>query len=141
MPANQLGAAALDVRAYYEEAAMALAGHVPATRQAESWFFRSTESGALLRRAPRQSAPLTDPVRRGSPWCRSVTGLDGHFTLPLSRSTFNPGRNGPLRVACNLAPGCGAHVDESDIASRTLVFVVSDGCRLRGSRAVRFGVD
>ena len=51
MPANQLGAAALDVRAYYEEAAMALAGHVPAARQAESWFFRSTESGALLRRA------------------------------------------------------------------------------------------
>jgi hypothetical protein len=51
MPANQLGAAALDVRAYYEEAAMALADHVPAARQAESWFYRSTETGAVLRRA------------------------------------------------------------------------------------------
>ena len=51
MPADQLGAAALDVRAYYEEAAMALAGHVPGARQAESWFFRATASGAVLRRA------------------------------------------------------------------------------------------
>jgi hypothetical protein len=51
MPATQLGAAALDVRAYYEEAATALAGHVPAARQAESWFYRATETGAVLRRA------------------------------------------------------------------------------------------
>ena len=51
IPAIQLGAAALDVRAYYEEAAMALAGHVPAARQAESWFFRSTETGAVVRQA------------------------------------------------------------------------------------------
>jgi hypothetical protein len=40
-----------DVRAYYEEAAMALADHVPAARQAESWFYRHTETGAVLRRA------------------------------------------------------------------------------------------
>jgi hypothetical protein len=51
LPVGQLGAAALDVRAYYEEAAMALADHVPAARQAESWFFRSTESGTVIRRA------------------------------------------------------------------------------------------
>jgi hypothetical protein len=51
MPTTQLGPAALDVRAYYEEAAMALAGHVPAARQAESWFYRATETGAVLRRA------------------------------------------------------------------------------------------
>jgi hypothetical protein len=40
---------ALDLRAYYEEAAMALADHVPAARATESWFFRSTLSGTLLR--------------------------------------------------------------------------------------------
>jgi hypothetical protein len=40
---------ALDVRAYYEEAAMALAEHVPAARATESWFFRSTLAGKLLR--------------------------------------------------------------------------------------------
>ena len=44
-------AAALDVRAYYEEAATALAGHAPAARQAETWFFHETETGRVLRRA------------------------------------------------------------------------------------------
>ena len=41
----------LDIRAYYEEAAMALAEHVPAARQAESWFYSETETGAALKRA------------------------------------------------------------------------------------------
>lgn len=49
--AVQLGQAALDIRAYYEEAALALADHVPAARQAESWFYRVTATGMLLRRA------------------------------------------------------------------------------------------
>lgn len=40
---------ALDIRAYYEEAALALADHVPAARAAESWFFQRTEAGQLLR--------------------------------------------------------------------------------------------
>lgn len=43
--------AALDVRAYFEEAALALAVHVPGARQAESWFFQQTEAGAVLKRA------------------------------------------------------------------------------------------
>lgn len=43
--------AALDVRAYYEEAAVALAGHVPAARQAEAWFYGGTETGAVIRGA------------------------------------------------------------------------------------------
>lgn len=43
--------AALDIRAYYEEAALALAEHVPAARATESWFFRSTIAGQLLRDA------------------------------------------------------------------------------------------
>ena len=49
----QFGQAALDIRAYYEEAALALAGHVPAARQAESWFYRATATGGLLREAQR----------------------------------------------------------------------------------------
>jgi D-proline reductase (dithiol) PrdB len=39
---------ALDVRAYYEEAAVALSDHMPAARSAENWFFRETETGRLL---------------------------------------------------------------------------------------------
>lgn len=37
-----------DIRAYYEEAALALAGHVPRARQAESWFYEHTEAGAVV---------------------------------------------------------------------------------------------
>lgn len=44
-------AVGLDVRAYYEEAALALADHVPGARQAESWVYRETEAGAVLLRA------------------------------------------------------------------------------------------
>lgn len=48
LAAEQVVSAGLDVRAYYEEAALALAGHVPAARQAESWFYRRTEAGRVL---------------------------------------------------------------------------------------------
>ena len=41
----------LDVRAYYEEAAIALAEHTPGARQAENWFFEKTVMGATLIRA------------------------------------------------------------------------------------------
>ena len=51
MEPAQLGQAALDIRAYYEEAALALVEHVPAARQAESWFYRSTMTGSVLRHA------------------------------------------------------------------------------------------
>ena len=44
-------AASQDIRAYYEEAALALVDHVPGARQAESWFYRSTATGAALRAA------------------------------------------------------------------------------------------
>jgi hypothetical protein len=44
---------AADIRAYYEEAALSLAEHSPAARQAESWFFQGTEAGTLLRRLQR----------------------------------------------------------------------------------------
>lgn len=46
-----LGPAALDIRAYYEEAAIALADHVPAARQAESWLYRLSATGPVLIRA------------------------------------------------------------------------------------------
>jgi hypothetical protein len=48
---GDFGRAAADIRAYYEEVALELAGHTPAARQSESWLYRSTEMGLLLRRA------------------------------------------------------------------------------------------
>lgn len=47
LPVDPLGAAS-DIRAYYEEAAVALVDHVPLARQAESWFFDHTEAGHVL---------------------------------------------------------------------------------------------
>lgn len=38
----------MDVRAYYEEAAVALSGHVPAARSAETWFYHHTEAGKTV---------------------------------------------------------------------------------------------
>lgn len=65
----------LDVRAYFEEAALSLAGHVPAARSAESWFYRRTETGRVVMGAREQMrragaprplwyymAPATQPV-------------------------------------------------------------------------------
>ena len=48
---GMLAAMAMDVRTYYEEAAVGLSDHVPAARAAETWFFQSTEAGRVLRRA------------------------------------------------------------------------------------------
>jgi hypothetical protein len=64
LPAPQIGQAAMDIRAYFEEAAQALAGHVPGARQAESWFYRSTKTGALLKqvRAIAVAADAPRPV-------------------------------------------------------------------------------
>lgn len=39
---------AMDVRAYYEQAAIALADHVPAARAAETWFHHHTAAGQVL---------------------------------------------------------------------------------------------
>jgi hypothetical protein len=41
----------LDIRAYYEEAALALSEHVPAARAAESWLYRTTATGRVMREA------------------------------------------------------------------------------------------
>jgi hypothetical protein len=78
---GDLRAAALAVRTYYEEAAVALSEHVPEARRAEAWFYRSTEAGALLRRV---QAVLRE---RGAPF------RDWYFLVPL---TQQDGRDGVL---------------------------------------------
>lgn len=40
----------MDIRAYYEEAALGLSDGVPAARATESWYYRKTAAGELLRR-------------------------------------------------------------------------------------------
>jgi hypothetical protein len=40
----------MDIRAYYEEAAIGLSEHVPAARASESWYYRKTKMGELVRR-------------------------------------------------------------------------------------------
>ena len=47
---GRLIAAGQDIRAYYEEAGLELAD-VTGARQLESWFYRTTEAGRLMRRA------------------------------------------------------------------------------------------
>lgn len=49
--ADGVRAAGQDLRAYYEEAGLALADHVPGARQIESWFYTQTKTGALIRLA------------------------------------------------------------------------------------------
>ena len=51
--ADSVRATAQDIRAYYEEAALALADHVPAARQVETWIYRQTETGQIIRAAAR----------------------------------------------------------------------------------------
>jgi hypothetical protein len=48
---DSVRAAGQDVRAYYEEAALALSEHVPAARQIETWFFHHTATGETIRAA------------------------------------------------------------------------------------------
>ena len=40
----------MDVRAYYEQAALGLSDDVPAARATESWYYRKTATGQLVRR-------------------------------------------------------------------------------------------
>jgi hypothetical protein len=39
----------MDIRAYYEEAALGLSDEVPAARAAETWYYQKTSMGALVR--------------------------------------------------------------------------------------------
>jgi len=51
VPGGDHLAVAMDLRSYYEEAALSLADHVPDARQAESWIYRSTRLGEVLHKA------------------------------------------------------------------------------------------
>ncbi len=51
VPGGDHIAVAMDLRSYYEEAALSLSDHVPAARQAESWLYRATKLGELLHQA------------------------------------------------------------------------------------------
>jgi hypothetical protein len=52
IPGEDTIATVHDIRAYYEEAALALAdGPPPGARQAETWFYESTEAGRAVRAA------------------------------------------------------------------------------------------
>lgn len=46
---GDIPAVLMDVRCYYEEAALALSDCVPEARAAESWLYRRTATGALIR--------------------------------------------------------------------------------------------
>ena len=49
LPGKNTASVSLDIRAYYEEAALELAdGPAPGPRGAEAWFFEKTKAGALL---------------------------------------------------------------------------------------------
>jgi hypothetical protein len=48
-----IAAIAMDVRAFYEEAALGLSDHVPAAREAETWLYDVTAAGQVLRRTQR----------------------------------------------------------------------------------------
>ncbi|MEM8922786.1 MAG: hypothetical protein AAGD35_04725 [Actinomycetota bacterium] len=48
LDADEVRAIGQDLRAYYEEAGLALAEHVPGARQIETWFYTQTQTGALV---------------------------------------------------------------------------------------------
>lgn len=70
---GDLPALLMDIRCYYEEAALALSDHVPEARTAESWLYRRTETGALIR-AVNERLRASDPP---------FPGL--FYVLPLSQ--------------------------------------------------------
>jgi len=48
-PRNDIFESTKDLRSYYEEAAVGLAGHIPKARAAESWFYQKTATGKLMK--------------------------------------------------------------------------------------------
>jgi len=63
----------MDLRTYYEEAALGLSEHVPAARQAESWLYRETRAGDLVR-------AFYERVRQAEP---AFPGL--YYVIPASQ--------------------------------------------------------
>jgi hypothetical protein len=48
--ADSVRGASQDIRAYYE---LALSDHVPAARQIEAWFYTRTQTGLVVKAAPK----------------------------------------------------------------------------------------
>jgi hypothetical protein len=69
--ASSARAAGQDVRAYYEEAALALLDHVPAARRVETWFYTGTETGRVVRAA---AAALREAGEDHSIWYYLLPG-------------------------------------------------------------------
>ena len=66
-PGDDLLATLMDIRLYYEEAALALADHVPGAHQSDAWFYQSTEMGRLLRRF-QATVKAQNPPFKGGPY-------------------------------------------------------------------------
>jgi len=79
---GELPALLMDVRCYYEEAALALSEHVPEARAAESWLYRRTETGALIR-AVYDRLRAADPPFPGIYYVLPVSQLDPSQTPPF----------------------------------------------------------
>jgi len=71
---DQVRALCQDVRAYYEEAGVALSEHVPGARQVETWFFKETAAGQLTLAAAKQ---LEDAGVERNIW---------HYMRPLTQA-------------------------------------------------------
>ena len=66
-PGKDLMATLMDIRLYYEEAALALTDHVPGAHQSDAWFYESTEMGRLARRF-KETVETQDPPFKGGPF-------------------------------------------------------------------------
>jgi hypothetical protein len=75
---------AMDIRIYYEEAATALADHVPAARAAEAWFYRNTEAGRTFREV------FHHLRASGEEKNLSIAAL--YYIVPLSQAEGDPTR-------------------------------------------------
>ncbi len=62
IPRNNVMEASKDLMSYYEEAAGGLADEIPEARAVESWFFKKTATGALLKRAQQKLKEAGNPV-------------------------------------------------------------------------------
>lgn len=71
LDADTVRAAGQDIRAYYEEAGLALADHVPAARQLESWFYQQTQTGPIVRAA---ASALKDAGEDRNTWFYMLPG-------------------------------------------------------------------
>ena len=71
IPGDDTTATVHDIRAYYEEAALELLdGPPPGVRQAETWFYESTEAGRAVRAAEHAMKAPALRSQSGSTWGR-----------------------------------------------------------------------